>query len=253
LIYTSFELHLIIILVKFVFMNCIIGADNINCQLLEGFIGKFSTLSLIGTFSDSLSAKSKFSKTKDIDLVFLDTEIIGTDIFNFLRSLDFEPNFIMISSSDQNALEAFDYNVVDFLIKPVTYPRFCKAIDKAIRYYSFKDVKASGDSEIFVKKGSSLIKLRFNDIIYIEALENYVILNTKDEKYIIHFTMKAIVNQLPSKLFIRVHRSFIVNKNYIQTIDENFLELNIGREVKNIIISKFFRDSLMSSINLIRR
>jgi DNA-binding LytR/AlgR family response regulator len=234
-------------------MNCIIGADKTNCKLLEGFIGKFSALSLIGSFSDPSSAISKFSETKDIDLVFLDTEILGPHIFDFIRNLDFEPNFVMISSDDQNALEAFDYNVIDFLLKPVTYSRFCKSVDKALKYYSYKEVKTSGDNEIFVKNGSTLVKLRFNDILFIEALENYVILNTNVDRFPIHFTMKAIENQLPSTVFIRVHRSFIVNKRMIKTINDSSLDLLTGNEVKSIPIGSLFRESLLSKINVITR
>ena len=168
-------------------------------------------------------------------------------------SLDYQPNIIIVSSGDQNALKAFDFNVVDYLIKPVTYSRFCKAVDKAIKYYSRKEVSNSDDNEIFIKKGSSLVKLKLKDIIYIEALENYVILNTKDEKFTIHFTMKAIENQLPSGIFIRVHRSFIVNKSMIKTIKENSLDLIIGDELKNIPIGNSFRDPLLNGINVMAR
>jgi DNA-binding LytR/AlgR family response regulator len=159
----------------------------------------------------------------------------------------------MVSSSEQNALKAFECNVVDYLIKPVTYSRFCKAVDKAIRYYSRKEISNSGDNEIFIKKGSSLVKLKLNDIIYIEALENYVKLNTSEEKFTINFTMKAIENQLPSRIFIRVHKSFIVNKSMIHAIKEYYLELIIGDELKNIPIGNSFMDPLLNSINLIAR
>ncbi len=108
-------------------------------------------------------------------------------------------------------------------------------------------------NEIFIKKGSALIKLKISDIVYIEALENYVLLNTKDEKFTIHFTMKAIENQLPSGTFIRVHRSFIVNINLIKAINENSLDLRIGNELKDIPIGHSFRDPLLNRINIMSR
>jgi DNA-binding LytR/AlgR family response regulator len=234
-------------------MNCIIGADKISCKLLEEFVEKSSSLNLVGTFSDSLSVRNQLSKRQDIDLVFLDIEIPEMNVFNFIGSLDYQPNIILVSSGDQHAFKAFDFNVVDYLLKPVTYSRFCKAVDKAIRYYSRKEASNSGDNEIFIKKGSSLVKLKLKDIMYIEALENYVTLNTKEEKFTIHFTMKAIENQLPSELFIRVHRSFIVNKSIIQTIKENFLELLIGDKRKDIPLGKSFRDSLLNGITVMAR
>jgi DNA-binding LytR/AlgR family response regulator len=97
------------------------------------------------------------------------------------------------------------------------------------------------------------VKLKLRDIIYIEALENYVTLNTNDDKFTIHFTMKAIENQLPSGVFIRVHRSYIINKSMIQTIQENSLDLNVGGSLKNIPVGKSFRDTLLNDINVMAR
>jgi DNA-binding LytR/AlgR family response regulator len=234
-------------------MNCIIISDKVNSIFLKEFVGKSTSLNLIGTFSDSSSAKNQLSEGADIDLVFLDLETPGINSFDFIGSLDYQPNIIMLSSSDQNAMRAFDINVVDYLLKPVTYSRFCKALDKANRYYSHKDISNSGDNEIFIKRGSALVKLKFKDIIYIEALENYVTLNTTSEKFTIHFTMKGIESQLPSGLFIRIHRSFIVNKKLINAIKEDSMDLIIGGTIKNLPVGKSFRQLLMNDINLISR
>ena len=165
----------------------------------------------------------------------------------------FPPNIIIVSSAEEFALKAFDFNVVDYILKPVTYSRFCRAIDKTMRYFTRKEGTSTGDEEIFIKKGSSLVKLKLTEIIFIEALENYVTLNTNDDKFTIHFTMKAIENQLPSGVFIRVHRSFIINKSMIQTIKENSLDLNVGGSLKSIPVGKSFRDSLLNDINVMAR
>jgi DNA-binding LytR/AlgR family response regulator len=235
-------------------MNCIIVDDDIlTCKILEGYVSKSSALTLIGTFSDSLAARDILTKRKDIDLIFLDIEMPEMDGFDFIGSLDFPPNIIIVSSGEGYALRAFDFNVVDYLLKPVTYGRFCKAIDKTIRYFARKEVTNSGDEEIFIKKGSSLVKLKLTEIIYIEALENYVTLITNDDKFTIHFTMKAIENQLPSGVFIRVHRSFIINKSMIQTIKENTLDIIVGGTLKSIPVGKSFRDSLLNDINVMAR
>ncbi|MCE5345993.1 MAG: LytTR family DNA-binding domain-containing protein [Bacteroidales bacterium] len=234
-------------------MNCIIGADKKSCNLLEEFVGKSSSLNLVGSFSDIDSVRNQLSGRQDIDIAFLDTDILEMDFFDFLNSLDYQPNIIIVSSSDVNALKAFEHNVVDYLLKPLTYSRFFKAIDKAIKYYLHKEDRNSGDNEIFIKKGSSLVKLKLKDIIYIEALENYVTLNTNDERFTIHFTMKAIENQLPPGIFIRVHRSYIVNKSMIQAIKENSLDLKVGDELKNLTIGKSFRDPLLNNLNMLGR
>jgi DNA-binding LytR/AlgR family response regulator len=235
-------------------MNCIIvDDDKLSCKLLEGYVCKFTSLNLIGTFSDSVSARNELSKRKDIELIILDIEMPEMDGFDFIGSLESPPNIIIVSSAEDYALKAFDFNVVDYLLKPVPYARFCKAIDKTIRYFTRKETVNSGDEEIFIKKGSSLVKLKLKDIIYVEALENYVTVNTSEEKFTIHFTMKAIENQLPSVLFTRVHRSFIVNKSMIQTIKENTLDLIVGDTLKSIPVGKSFRDTLLDDINVMAR
>ena len=236
-------------------MNCIIiDDDKLTCKILEGYVSKSDTLTLIGSFNDPVTARNVLSKRHDVDLIFLDIEMPEMSGFDIIGSLDFPPNIIVVSSAEEYALRAFDFNVVDYLLKPVTYARFCKAIDKTIRYFSRKETPlSSGDKEIFIKNGSSLIKLKLNEIVFIEALENYVTLSTRDNKYTIHFTMKAIENQLPSSIFIRVHRSFIINKSMIKAIKDNTLDIIVGDTPKSIPIGKSFRDSLLSDINLMAR
>jgi len=234
-------------------MNCIIFADNVSSKLLVEFVGKSSSLNLVGTFTDSMSVKNHLSKQRDIDLLFLDIEILEMDCFGFIGSLDYKPNIILLSSTSHYAIKAFDISVVDYLLKPVNYARFCRSVDKAIRFYSRSEVSNNTDNEIFIKNDSSLVKLKLKDIIYIEALENYVILTTINKKFTIHFTMKAIEDQLPSEIFVRVHRSFIVNKSMIDNIKENSLDLNIGESLKSFPVGKSFRDLLLKNINLMVR
>ena len=235
-------------------MNCIIvDDDKLSCKILEEYVSKCSSLNLIGSFCESVEARNFITKRQDIELVILDILMPEMSGFDFMGSLDFQPNIIIVSSAEEYALKAFDFNVVDFLLKPISYGRFCKAIDKTIRYFTRKEVTNTGDEEIFIKKGSSLVKLKLKEIIYIEALENYVTLNTNNDKFTIHFTMKAIENQLPSGVFIRVHRSFIINKSMIQTISESSLDLNVGGSLKSIPVGKSFRDSLLNDINVMAR
>ena len=235
-------------------MNCIIvDDDKMSCMLLEGYVKKSSSLNLIGTYSDSIAARNVITDRKDIDLIILDIEMPELNGFDFIGSLDVPPNIIIVTSGEDYALKAFDFNVVDYLLKPISYGRFCKAIDKTVRYYSRKEVSNTGDEEIFIKKGSSLVKLKLKDIIFIEALENYVTLTTQDDKYTIHFTMKAIENQVPAGIFIRVHRSYIINKSMIQAIKENSLDLTVGDTTKSIPVGKSFREDLLNDINVMAR
>ena len=235
-------------------MNCIIvDDDKLSCKLLEGYVKKYSSLNLVGVYNDPVTARNEIAKQKDVDLILLDIRMPEMDGFDLLGSLEHPPNVIVVSGGEEFALRAFDFNVVDFLLKPVTYARFCKAIDKVMRYFAPKEAQKSGDEEIFIKKGSTLVKLKLREIVFVEALENYVTLNTSSDKYTIHFTMKAMESQLHSGVFQRVHRSYIINKKMIQAIKENSLDIMVGNTIKNIPVGKSFRDSLLNDINVMSR
>ena len=234
-------------------MNCIICADIKSCQFLEEFVNKSSSLNLIGTYSDSESVKQQLLKGKDIDLFFVDIEMPDLDFFNYIKNLDYQPKTIIISDNIQNALRAFDSNVIDFLLKPVNYSRVFTSDDQAMKFHLQKESNSSYGDEIFIKKGSSLVKIKLTDLVYIEALENYITLHTKDEKFTIHFTMKAFEEQLLSGVFIRVHRSFIVNKSMIQSVKEDSLDLILGETLKNIPLGNSYRETLLNNLNMMVR
>jgi DNA-binding LytR/AlgR family response regulator len=235
-------------------MNCIIVDDDIlTCRILEEYVMKSTSLNLISIFSEPKAARDMLTKRQDIDLAILNIPMPYLDDFEFISSLDSKPKIIIVSSTEEFALKAFDFNIVDYLLKPVTYGRFCKAIDKTIRYFSRKEGTNNGSEEIFIKEGTTLVKLKLTDIIYIESLENYITLNTRNKKFTIHFTMKAIENQLPSHIFVRVHRSFIINKNMILAINENTLDIQTGDSVKKIPVGKSFRNYLLNYINVMAR
>ena len=139
--------------------------------------------------------------------------------------------------------------MTDYLLKPVTYSRFFKAINKAsVRFKNKVDPK---EDEIFIKKNSALVRLKYKDILWVEALENYVIFNTFEDKYTIHFTMKAIEQKLPVGIFTRVHRSYIVNISSINFIEDNAIIIKTKDGPRTIPIGKSYKDKLMGDINLI--
>jgi DNA-binding LytR/AlgR family response regulator len=231
-------------------MNCIVVDDDLLvCKILAGFAHKCSALNLVNTFSDSIAARNFLTQRQDIDLVILDIMMPVMDGFDFIRSLDSLPNIIIVSSAEEYVRKAHDLNVVDYLLKPVSYERFVKAIGKTKRRVAPKEVINDRDKEIFIKQGSSLVKIKLRDIIFIEALENCVALNTSNERFTVHFTMKGIENQLPSDVFTRVHSFFIVNRSMIRNIKEDTLDLLSGDSVKRIPVEKSFMDSLQDNIN----
>jgi DNA-binding LytR/AlgR family response regulator len=236
-------------------MNCIIVDDDpVWLRTLEEFVGKSSSLSLVGSFSDSVSARNLLMSRGDIELVLLDIMMPEMDGFDFLSSLENPPHIIFVSGSEDYAFKAFNYNGIDYLLKPISYPRFCRAIEKIMKYYAPRAIpSAVGEEEIFIKKASSLVRLKLKEILYVEALENYVSVVTRDEKYTIHFTMRAIEQQLPSGLFVRIHRSYLVNKSVIRSISENSLTIVVGNTPKILPVGKSYRDGIMNYINIMTR
>ena len=231
-------------------MNCIIiDDDKLTLRIIEEFISKTDCLYLIQSYPNAIDAINAFSGDKEIHLVFLDIEMPEMSGIDFLNTLQDPPQIIIISSKEKYALEAFNYDVTDYLLKPISYGRFFKAVDKAYKRFNQSMMSTKGD-EIFIKKNSSLVRLKYKDILWVEALENYVIFNTYNAKYTIHFTMKAIEKKLQANKFIRVHRSYIVNISSINIIEDNTIVIKIEDGVKTIPIGKSYKDKLMGDINL---
>jgi DNA-binding LytR/AlgR family response regulator len=233
-------------------MNCIIiDDDKLSRRVIEELVNKTESLTLSGSFSNAVDAINYLKQQENIELIFLDIEMPEMSGIDFLDTIKQTPQIIIVSSKGKYALNAFDYDVTDFLLKPVTYARFYKAIDKAMNRMQRASLSNTSKDEIFIKKNSSLVKLKYDDILYVEALENYVIFNTYNEKYTIHFTMKAVELKLPVSKFSRVHRSFIVNTNSINEIDDNAIIVKTAEGSKSIPIGKSYRDKLMDDLNLI--
>jgi len=233
-------------------MNCIlIDDDKLSRKVIEEFIKKTEGVSLKASFSDGVEAINFLKNEEDIHLIFLDIEMPEMNGIEFLNSLKNPPQIIIVSGKGKYAIDAFEYNVTDYLLKPLTYPRFYKAIDKATARFEQNKLHLVGKEEIFIKKNSTLVRLKYDDILWVEALENYVIFNTFKEKYTIHFTMKAIEQKLPSNKFTRVHRSYIVNTSSIDVIEDNAIIIKTEDGSKNIPIGKSYKEKLMKDINLI--
>ncbi len=232
-------------------MNCIvIDDDKLSRKIIEEFIKKTDFLDNIASFDNAVDAIKLFKAGNEIHLIFLDIEMPEMDGIEFIKTLNNPPQIVIISSKEDYALQAFEYDVTDYLLKPVTYARFFKAADKAYRQFVKRAVVPEGKNEIFIKKNSSLIRLKYEDILWVEALENYVIVNTFNDKFTIHFTMKSIEQKLPANKFSRVHRSYIVNTSSINLIEDNSIVIPVEGGTKAIPIGKSYKDNLMKDLNL---
>ena len=235
-------------------MNCIIiDDDSFVRRITEDFVKKNESLTLLHSLSSAVEANNVLNSSENIDLIFLDIEMPEMTGIDFLNSLSSLPQVIIVSSKEKYALDAFEYDVTDYLLKPFTYSRFCKAVNKVLERQEKNRMHAKGD-EIFIKHNSSLVKLKYAEILWIEAMENYVIINTFSDKYMIHFTMRSIEEKLPQKQFLRVHRSFIINVSSIHSIEDNTIYIKTNDKSKNSIpIGKSYKDRLLGELNVIAR
>jgi DNA-binding LytR/AlgR family response regulator len=227
-------------------MNCIIIEDDrLSLRIIEEFVNKTADLNLVDTYSNAVDAINLLGKNDNIQLIFLDVELPDMSGMEFLESIKITPQVVIISSKEKYAVQAFNYEVTDYLVKPITYARFYKSIERARKRMQMRNgLDKIGKEEIFIKKNSTLVRLRYDDILWVEALENYVIFNTFDDKYTIHFTMKAIEQKLPMDKFTRVHRSYIVNTGSIEVIEDNSVLIRTHDGTKTIPIGKSYKDKL---------
>ena len=238
-------------------MNCIIvDDDKLSRTLLEKFVEKSELFNKHFSFTNAIDAINFLKKDEEeIDLVLLDIEMPEMNGVEFMQATDGRPlQIVVVSSKDKYALDAIEYDVTDYLLKPITYARFLKAAEKVVAKAGKEMVQSvTHNHDFFIRNNSTLIRLNYEDIIWIEALENYIVLYTNDEKYTIHFTMKAIMDQLPGNIFFRIHRSYIVNKNKIDLIRTNTIEVKTLAGKQTLPIGKSYRELLLNEINLLSK
>ena len=219
-------------------MNCfIIEDDNVQQHLLLNYIAKHDQINSIGVFGNAIGLKEKIAKYKP-DLIFLDVELPGKTGVEFLNELSL-PEYtkvIMVTSSRDYALDAYDHDVVDYLLKPVSYDRFKKAVDKVC---DMKSIKTDNHAYIYVRSNGADVKLFYDDIEWIESASEYVMIHTNKSKHMVYSNMSSILARLTNK-FIRVHRSYIINIDKIEKIHKDLVEIN-GEFIR---VSKSYKNKL---------
>lgn len=244
-------------------LNCIIIDDDLIIRkLVEEFVRKTKQLNLLGSFENPVIALSELAESEKVDVVFLDVEMPEMTGLELLDNMRTNPKVIIISGKDKYAINAFEYDVTDYLLKPLTYARFYKAVMRAIdavngeAQSSKQDVEPEMQAEtkqkdeIFIRENSKLVRIKFSEILFVEAQENYVSLQSSEKRYLIHYTMKAIENELPNDSFVRVHRSYFVNLDHIQQIAGNRIVMKVNKESMHIPIGKSYKDVLFNRLNL---
>ena len=217
----------------------IVDDDELCISVIEDMISQLDDFICIETFQNALDAYN-YLEANDVDVVFLDVEMPKMGGIELLKSLKKSPMVVMITSHEEFALESYEYNVTDFLKKPAEWSRFLKTIEKIRK--EFLDLAAqlleSSDQEhVFIKTDSKLVQLNLSQVLWVEALGNYIRVHTEEDKYTVLSTMKEIEEKLPPKDFIRVQRSFIIRVDKVKAIEDNYIiikdkEIHIGKSYK---------------------
>ena len=229
-------------------IRCIVLEDEEPAQkLMRNYFNRMPELDLVKVFDDALEA-SNFLEENTIDLILTDIEMPRLTGLDFIRMLSPKPHIIIITAYPNFALESYELDVIDYLKKPVSFDRFQKSIDKVKRLIKNNtNENTSTETCIYVKEAGKMIKAEFCDIIFVEALGDYVKIVTKDRLITTLSTMSKIVDTLPLTKFIRVHKSFIINIDKINSIDSanslvimnNKKEITLGRTFKPAFLTLF--------------
>jgi DNA-binding LytR/AlgR family response regulator len=226
-------------------MKCIIVDDNEVARVaVKHCVEKTSFLTLSGIYTNPIEALEALKK-EHVDLLLLDVEMPEMSGIDFIKTFHDIPQVILITSKTKYAAEAFDFNVTDYIVKPVQYPRFLKAVTKAKDMYESLTKGSPDSQEIFIKVDSRLVRLNLKDITAIEALADYVHIFAGKERYTVLSTMKAMEDKLPAKDFCRVHRSYIVRLDKIKEIDDH----TIVMDNQNIPISRNLKEQVLNALN----
>jgi len=226
-------------------ITCIITDDEPFARKgLQGYVEKIGFLDLKGVCEDALQLSDMLQK-QPADLLFLDIQMPHITGVEFIRALPHPPKVIFTTAFEQYALQGFELDVIDYLLKPISYDRFLKAAWKARDYFALREKKGDATTPyMFAKSNGKLEKINFDEILFIEAMENYAAIHIENRKIIIHTTFKALLEKLPANRFIQTHKSYIVAIDRVESIDGNTIHIQKHR----VPISKYMREAVLGQI-----
>ncbi|MEO8472822.1 MAG: LytTR family DNA-binding domain-containing protein [Chryseolinea sp.] len=236
-------------------LNCIIVEDEpLARNLLVDYVKKVPSLNLIDAFANPLPVMDAL-RNHQVDILFLDVQMPELTGISLLKILKKKPLVILTTAYSEYALEGYELDITDYLLKPITFERFLKAVDKATQRLEGTQVLAAPAEKVvveqspfvFVKDGTKLVKIRLDDILYVEGLKDYVTIHTLSQKVVSLQRLKALEDQLPSQKFIRIHNSFIVALNAIDVIHKNDVQVGAAMLPVGETYKKSFREFIESN------
>ena len=227
-------------------MKCLIVDDEpLSLDVLEKYIMDIPGLELVGRCLDAFAAMSMI-KEKEVDLVFLDINMPKLSGINMLKTMDQYPEIIFTTAYPEYAVEGFELDVLDYLVKPISFARFVKSIEKAKRKLQSNKDEVTVPSFIMVKSNKRLYKVAHADILYIQSMGDFVKIHTPEKVYISSDTLKNIETQLPQKLFLRTHKSYIISLESVKYLDGN--QVIIGKET--LPIGFTYKEALLVALDI---
>jgi DNA-binding LytR/AlgR family response regulator len=232
-------------------LNCIIIDDEpLARKGLKEYINDVDFLQLLGEYDNALKTTQVIS-SEEVHLLFLDIQMPKISGLDFFKSLQHAPPVIFTTAYPQYALDGFDLNALDYLVKPISFDRFLKAAMKAKEYYEVRQKntnEGAGEGEtstyFFIKADNKLVRIFYEEILFAEALQNYVAIQTMEKKFITYLTFKSVEEYLPPDKFIKTHKSFIVAASKIDSIEGN--DIRIGSH--HIPVSRNLKDEVMTKL-----
>jgi DNA-binding LytR/AlgR family response regulator len=228
-------------------INCLVVDDEPIAR--KGMLEHLRQVEFMNCVAACRSAveATQWMQSNRIDLVFLDIQMPKLTGIDFIKNLPHPPLVIFTTAYPQYAVEGYELDILDYLLKPISFSRFYKASVKAYDYLKLKNKYELNDADdfFFIKCNQKIEKIKIADVLYIEGMSNYIIVHTTQKKYITYLTFKGVEEQLPQYLFIRIHKSFLVSVNAIKTIDGNELKI----EHISLPISKTYREEVLARIS----
>ena len=223
----------------------IIDDEPVARKILHEFVEQVPFLDLQGNFENAAKAEA-FLSQQEVDLIFLDIEMPKVSGLQFLQSLPLQSLVIVTTAFPQYALEGYELDIIDYLLKPFSLSRFLKAVQKARDYYVMKNVvtATSQPSYIFIKSNKRIEKIELSDIVFAESIGNYICIHTVGKKITAYLTMKSLEAQLPQPDFIKIHQSYLVNCSRMDAIEDN--QIRLGSTT--LPISRHYRETVMKIV-----
>lgn len=238
-------------------INCVIIDDEpLARKGIREYVEDVDFLHLSGEFDSPLKAAELLGKG-EVRLLFLDIQMPKITGIEFFRSLKNPPPVIFTTAYPQYALDGFDLNALDYLVKPVSFDRFFKAALRAKEYYELREEnksravgEESAEDHFYIRSGNVFVRINYADILFVEALQNYVTIHTTDKKYITYLTFKSVEEYLPASMFLKVHKSFIISLGKIDSIEGPDIligthQIPVSRNLKEQVLERILKDKIL--------